>query len=336
VSAAPADQAAAVRRGAGLFRRRDRGVFAVEGADRVRWLDGMLTADVGALGPERSGCYGLLLTPKGRIVADLHLLQRGEVLWAETAAEAVGPVLARLEKYVIADEVRLSDIGASVARLSLEGPLAHEILDRALAGAPAPRLAPDTWGPATLAGVEVAVGAWGLAAEVGLQIFAPIQVGDEMAQALIAAGGDALVEAGPEALEILRVEAGVPRLGAELGEDVLPAEAHLLERAVSFSKGCYIGQEIVARVASQGRVSHLLVGFRFESGFIPAPDAEVRVDDRVVGEVTSACRSALAGEIGLGYVRRPHAEPGSQVLVGGRPAQIASLPFVAPAAAHPA
>jgi folate-binding protein YgfZ len=124
--------------------------------------------------------------------------------------------------------------------------------------------------------------------------------------------------------------------GAELGEDVLPAEARLLERAVSFSKGCYTGQEIVARVASQGQVAHLLVGFRFEEGFTPAPDAEVRVGDRVVGEVTSACQSALAGAIGLGYVRRPHAEPGSEVQVEGRTAEVASLPFVAPAARHSA
>jgi aminomethyltransferase len=336
MNATPARQAAAVRSGAGLFRRSDRGVFAVEGADRVRWLDGMLTADVGALGPEHSGCYALLLTPKGRIVADLHLLQRGDALWAETAAPAVGPVLARLQKYVIADDVLLSDIGASLSHLSLEGPRATEVLERALAAAPVPRLAADTWGPVTLAGEEVALGAWSTSGEAGFQILAPVGAGDAVAEALRVAGGDALVEAGPEAFEILRVEAGIPRLGAELGEDVLPAEARLLERAVSFSKGCYTGQEIVARVASQGQVAHLLVGFRFEHGRAPAPDAEVRVGERVVGEVTSACQSALVGAIGLGFVRRQHAEPGSEVQVEGRPARVVSLPFVEPSAKQPA
>jgi folate-binding Fe-S cluster repair protein YgfZ len=110
---------------------------------------------------------------------------------------------------------------------------------------------------------------------------------------------------------------------------VLPAEAHLIERAVSFAKGCYTGQEIVARLDARGQVQHLLVGLRFEDDGLPAPGAGVEVGGRRIGEVTSACRSAAAGAIGLGYVRRAQAAADTEVSVCGRPARVAALPFAA-------
>jgi tRNA-modifying protein YgfZ len=119
----------------------------------------------------------------------------------------------------------------------------------------------------------------------------------------------------------------VSRLGRELGEDVLPAEARLLERAVSFAKGCYTGQEVVARLASQGRPSHRLVGFRLPAGELPAGGTAVLAGGRRIGEVTSACVSPRAGAIALGYVRVPHDAPGTRVEVQGREARVADLPF---------
>jgi folate-binding protein YgfZ len=139
-----------------------------------------------------------------------------------------------------------------------------------------------------------------------------------------------LVVAGDEVLEVLRIEAGIPRLGAELDEEVLPAEAHLNERAISFDKGCYTGQEIVARIDSRGQVQHLLVGLRFEDDALPEPGAALEAEGRRIGEVTSVCRSADHGSIGLGFVRRSHAAEGSEVRVGsGRRARVAELPFAA-------
>ena len=137
------------------------------------------------------------------------------------------------------------------------------------------------------------------------------------------------MEAGEDVLELLRIEAGCPRLGAELDEDVLPAEAHLTERAVSFTKGCYTGQEIVARIESRGRVNHLLVGLAFEAE-TPALGAPLREGERQVGEVTSVCVSPQCGAIGLGYVRRALAEPGTRLECEGGSVQVAALPFVAP------
>jgi folate-binding protein YgfZ len=323
-----AGQAAAVRGSAGLFRLANRGLVAVEGADRVRWLNGMISNDVAALaaGPERSGCRALLLTPQGRIAADLQVLWREDALWLETASEAVAPLIERLDKYIIADAVSLADRSAAVARLGLEGPAAPAILQRAL-GAPL-RLAPDACADVRVAGAAAVVAAFGWTGEAAFQLFAPVEAGAAVATALAEAGaGEGLVEAGAEALEILRIEAGRPRFGADLDETVLPAEARL-EAAVSTTKGCYTGQEVVARLASQGQVAHRLVGLSSEGpGPLPV-GASVQAGDRRIGEVTSACVSPVAGPIALAYVRRPHEAPGTEVSVDGRTARVAALPFV--------
>jgi aminomethyltransferase len=330
VSLSAAEQAAAVRRSTGWFRLRERALLEVCGGDRVRWLNGMLSNDVAQLEPggARSGCYALLLTPKGHIAADLHVLQCGDVFWLELAADAAARVEARLEKYIIADDVRLADRSREFARLGLEGPRAADVVAPLLGGAPAP--APDSWVDATLGGARVVVAAFGWSGEPGYQLFVPAQAADAAAAALDAAvracGG---IEADAQALEVLRIEAGIPRLGAELDEDVLPAEAHLNERAVSFTKGCYTGQEIVARLDARGQVQHLLVGLRFEDDGLPAPGAGVEAGGRRIGEVTSACHSAAAGAIGLGYVRRAQAAADTEVSVCGRTARVAALPFAA-------
>jgi aminomethyltransferase len=326
-----ADLARAVHGGAGLFRRSDRGLIEVSGADRARWLNGMISNDVAALapGPERSGCQALLLTRQGRIVADLHVLLRGECFWLETAAAAVARIVAVLGRFIVADRVELRDASAEVERLGLEGPAASRVL-AAACGRP-DGLAPDAAAELEIAGVPIVAAAFGVGGGPARQLFVPAGSGDRVAAALETAGAPlGLVAAGDEVLEILRIEAGTPRLGAELSEEVLPPEARL-ERAVSRRKGCYTGQEVVERLASQGRPSHLLVGFRFEAGVPGALPAEVRGDGRKLGEVTSACVSPHQGAIGLGFVRAAHAEPGTRVEAGGRPARVAALPFVASA-----
>ncbi len=321
-----AEQVAAVRRGVGLFRLEERGLLRVVGGDRVRWLDGMLSNDVASLAPgtERSGCHALLLTRQGRIVADLHVLLRGQSVWLELPREALAHTREVLERFIIADDVALEDASNEVERISLEGPKADALV--------APRLAAHACCEPSLGGVAVVAAAYGLAG-TGRQLFVPAGSTETVVAALREAGaGAGLVEAGPETLEILRIEAGVPKLGAELDEQVLPAEARL-EGAVSSSKGCYTGQEVVARMASRSRVSHLLVGLCFD-GPAPAPaGSSLEHEGRSVGEITSACVSPTAGSIALGFVRRAHAEPGSRLQAGGRAARVARLPFVAPGSA---
>jgi len=339
----PQECAAAARRGAGLFDLPHRSVLAVEGRDARRWLNGMVSNDVSGLEPRApevrasdglgsqeagpSGadaaapahCHACLLTPIGRIVADLHVVARPEGFWLDLERPALGDVAARLEKYVIAEDVAVREAG--LARLALEGPAAP-----AIARAARPALA--------AAGAETADYAFG--GGPGVQLFVPPEGRDAVLAALREAGaGRGLVEGGPEALEILRVEAGVPRLGAELGEDVLPPEAGL-DAAISTTKGCYTGQEVVARIRSRGQVKHRLVGLRLEpadagdGSALPEPETAIEADGRRVGELTSAVVSPAAGPIALGFVTRPHDAPDTSVRVGGRAARVAALPFVPP------
>jgi folate-binding protein YgfZ len=327
VSAGPT--VTAVRRGAGLFRLGDRGLIAVEGGDRTRWLDGMVSNDVASLaeGPETSGCYATLLTRQGRIVADLHALWRPDALWLELAAEATAGVIAHLEKFIVADDVGLVDRSAATTRLALEGPGAPEVLARAL-GAPL-ALASDACAEVSLAGGVWLVARFGWSGGPGFQLFGDPAIAEAGIAALMEAGESlGLVEADPAALEILRIEAGVPRFGAELDDSVLPPEARL-ERAISTTKGCYTGQEVISRIASQGKVGHILVGLSSEGDETLVPGAALEEDGRKVGEITSACLSPSAGSIALAFVRRSHDAAGTSLEVAGRRVRVSRLPFPA-------
>jgi folate-binding protein YgfZ len=328
----PVDFAAAVRRGAGLFALAGRGIVEVAGEDRVRWLDGMLTNDVRRLAPdpERSGCRALVLTRKGGIVADVRVWLRPEAFWLETDAAALPGLLDHLRALVVADDVELRPLGSAVALLALEGPVAEAVLARAAKSAPA--LAEGAVGCAEIAGTSVAVAAYGASGERALRIAVAAEAAPSVAEALAAVGRPlGLLPGSDEAFEILRIEAGTPRFGAEIGPEVLPAEAGL-EAAIAFDKGCYTGQEIVARVGSRGRIRRRLVGLRLAGGPAPAPGDPIEAGGAQVGEVTSGCVSPACGACGMGFVRLPHDAPGTELRVAGRPARVAALPLAGPGA----
>jgi folate-binding protein YgfZ len=323
----PFDEVRAVREGAGLFAL-ERGVVGVRGADRLRFLQGQLSNDVVALDPAgpRLGCHALVLTPQGRIVAEVHVVARPDELWLETDLASVTGLVERLARYVIADRVELADRSAGFARLGIEGPRAREVVAEGL------RLDVRSGAGAVtrVAGAEVVVAPFGWSGEDAYQLFLPPSAEDDVAAALRGAGA---VPASLAALEILRVEAGRPRSGAELSQQSLPAEVGLVEAAVSFTKGCYTGQEVVARMHSRGRVGHHLVGLRLAVGeeeALPAPGAALLHDGARIGELTSAVRSPLAGAIALGFVRSGHHAPGTELRLDGRAVRIATLPFVTP------
>jgi folate-binding protein YgfZ len=315
--------ARAVRRGAGLFELGDRALLEVAGGDRVRWLQGQISNDVTALAPGE-GCYATVLTVKGRIVADLHVLAREDAFWLETGAEALEAVRTRLDRYIVADDVTLADASDRFARLALEGARAGAVLE-AVGVAPPPA---DGASAARIADRDVVVWAFGFGNEPAYQLLVAPDAADAVRGALLAAGEpEGLVPADAEALETLRVESGVPRLGRELDEEVFPAEARL-DRAISTTKGCYTGQEIVERIRSRGAVNYRLVGLRFE-GAPPPPDTELRdADGKRVGEITSVARSPEAGAIGLGYLRCELEAPGTEVRAGEVTARVAALPFL--------
>jgi folate-binding protein YgfZ len=327
-----ADEVRSARTTAALFTLEDRGVVEVRGRDRVRFLQGQLTNDVAGLDPAgaRSGCHALVLTPQGRIVADLHVLARPDAIWLETDRAAVPALIARLAKYVIADDVAIADHSTAWVRFGVEGPRAAELAAAAAGVRIEPE--PDACVAVPIAGVDAVVAAFGWSGEPALQWLVPAAARAAAATELEASArrsGAALASA--EALEVLRIEAGIPRFGAELGEQTLPAEVHLVERAVSLTKGCYTGQEIVARMQSRGRVGHLLVGLSCvpASGSLPAPGTALWRAGSRVGEITSAACSPTAGAIALGFVRAAHAEPGTRFdLEDGTTTAIVPLPFV--------
>lgn len=341
-----AETVATVRRGAGLFPMHSRGLLEVRGEDRVRWLDGMISGDVEALanGPEGSGCYATLLTNKGAIVADLHVGRFGEVFWLESARSQIANIKESLERFIVADDVELIDQSDGFVAWGLEGPSAEvllgALLEKKVEEANVLPLA-NQWCEVKCAGVTTWIGAFGMSGERAFQLRVAAEQGDVLKQSILAAAADAQNPTGEliefavgdaTALEVLRVEGGIPALETEL-LGVLPPEARL-EHAIATAKGCYVGQEIVARLRSRGQVNHLLVGLRFEADASPPErETELRVGDRKTGRVTSSVSSPSRGQIALGFVRREHSEAGTRVVFDGGEAVVSALPFVEPTVA---
>ncbi len=294
-----------------LYALPERSVLACSGEDRVQWLDGMVSNDVATSGAG-AVLQALVLTREGRIVSDPWVLVHEDALWLELEAAALQKTRAHLEKFIIADDVALEDAGARLARFSLDGPGAGEAL-RAAGAEALPEAGAHV--SALVAGHRLTLAGYGFAGAPAFQIFADAGAREALQDALCKLPGVAPGDAGR--FECRRIEAGTPRFGFELDESVLPAEARL-EAAVSESKGCYTGQEVVARMRSRGRVGHLLVGLRFAGERLPAAGASLALSGEdgaagpgpVVGEVTSAVLSPECGAIGLGFVRAQHAEAG--------------------------
>ncbi len=322
-----AEIVAATRSSAGLFVMEERAVLEVRGDDRVRWLDGMISGDVRALaaGDEGSGCYATLLTNRGAIVADLHVGRLGDCFVLESRRDQLPNILETLTRFIIADDVTLQSLGEDLEALGLEGPLAAQVLSATVGSEVA--LAAEEWAALEIDGRRAWVGAFGFSGETGFQIHVAREDRPAVEAAFDAAGkAYDLVRGDATALEVMRIEAGIPALGSELDEDVFPAEARL-ERAISTSKGCYVGQEIVARLRARGQVNHLLVGLRIEGAALPEVDATLSTEERRTGQITSTAVSPVHGPIALGYVRREHAAVGTRVEFEGGAARIAALPF---------
>ena len=300
-----------LREECGLLER-ERGAIDVLGPDGAEYLQGQLTNDVEALGVGE-GQYAALLDRKGHMQTDLRVLRVGEdAILLDTEAPAKDAALRHLTMYSIGRDVQVGDATAERAFVSLIGPRAAEI-----AGTPP---LPEFANEATkLASVDVvAVGT-----REGIDILFPATERERVIAALTDAGA---VEVSPEAVEILRVEAGVPRFGAEMDAGTMPAEASIVDDAVSFTKGCYIGQETVARLHYKGKPNKHLRGLRLSGA--AAPGAALRLGDKEVGTLGGAVVSPAHGPIGLAIVRR-EAEPGTELAVGedGVTAEVVALPF---------
>ncbi len=301
-----------LREECGLLDRSERGKLAVSGPDAVEYLQGQLTNDVEALEPG-DGQYAALLDRKGHMQADMRVLRpAAEEIWLDTEPEALEATRRHLQMYSIGREVEVADVSAERAILSLIGPRSVEVAGTAA-------LPQNACEGTSFAGVDcLAVGTAG-----GIDLIAAAADSERLAEALLGAGAVAVSAA---AVEILRIESGAPRFGAEMGTATMPAEAGIVEDSISFTKGCYIGQETVARLHYKGRPNRHLRGLKLSA---PAdPGAALRLGEKEVGRLGSAAVSPAFGAIGLAILRR-EAEPGAELAVGedGVTAQVVDLPF---------
>jgi folate-binding protein YgfZ len=297
----------------GLVDRSERGKLALTGSEAKSFLQGQVTNDVERLAPGE-GCYAAFLTPKGKMLGDLRILDTGEELLLDTERLSLQALFNMIRRFSIGYDVQLHKRTLECGLLSLLGPEADGVAP--VQGVPSIEHAHAA---RLVAGLPTRV----VRTHVGVDLLCRAEDAEALRLALEDNGAIAVSD---EVAECLRVEQGRPRYGIDLDDSVIPQEAGLNERAVSFTKGCYVGQETVARLHYRGKPNRHLRGLLLSG---PASqDDELMLGERVVGRVTSIVESPRFGPIALALVRR-EAEPGATVAVGknGSTAQVVALPF---------
>jgi aminomethyltransferase len=317
----PADELAALRNGCGVFALPWRSQINVTGKDRVRWLHNMVTNTVRDLAVNR-GNYNFVLNAQGRILGDMYIFNRGESLLLETDTRQVETLIATMKKFIIMDKVELNPANASLTALGICGPEASKVL--AAAGIEATGLSPLEMRDLVIDGVPVTLVSGRDKKPGWYELWLDQSHAQDFWSKLTGAGAQ---PAGAEALEMWRVLHGIPHYGQDIRERDLPQETAQMD-ALHFTKGCYIGQEIVERIRSRGHVHRQFTGFEFADA-VPAI-ATGEPDRRAPAEITSLARIPTAsGEknIGLGYCRREVMGAGPQIDLNGVAAKVVDLPF---------
>jgi folate-binding protein YgfZ len=322
----------AVRERAGLIDRSERGKIEMTGKDRATFLHGLVTNDVKGLAPGQ-GAETALLDTHGKVTALFVVHALDDRLVLETDRPLAEPLRAAIDRYHFSEHVELEDVSGASGILTVAGPHARKAVEAAL-GRELPDLRRWQHLTAPWEGEELRIVRAEESGEEGYDLWAPVAGLAPLWDRLRDAGARPV---GREAWDVLRVEAGVVRYGIDVDPSTLLLEAPLSE-AYSLTKGCYVGQEVVARITYRGHVNRKLVGFRFADARVPPPGAAVSVEGQAVGRITSSVLSpALGVALALGFLRREHLEPGTRVEVQGREgplaAEVAALPFYHRAAA---
>jgi folate-binding protein YgfZ len=323
--------------GCGVYDLSWRAKIAVTGGDRVRWLNGMATNNVRDLAPGH-GVYAFLLNAQGRIQADLYVFQRGDSLLVDTELGQREKILQLFDHYIIADDVEITDISDKLSALGLTGPDSRRVLEST--GIAVPDLAYLQFADVTwqCAGVQKTITLLrsGEEARESWQIWIAPEHRDELWGALLKPGADAGARpTGTTALNLFRISRGIPQFGVDIRERDLPQETGQA-RALNFTKGCYLGQEIVERIRSRGAVHRQFTAFAVE-GTPPEPGAKILArgskeenqEEKEVGEITSSAILPLSGgdrPAALGYLRREAA--GRDLRAGTAKLKPASLPII--------
>ncbi|MBI2896342.1 MAG: folate-binding protein YgfZ [Deltaproteobacteria bacterium] len=281
-----------VRQGVALFVLDPLGVLCVSGEDRLSWLNGMVTNDVERGLAPGGRLEAAIVDVRGKLRAMVDLWRREDDVLLVTERERIAVLGESLGKMIVMEDVVLDDVSGDFTVLTVQGPGAAGVVDRArLKGCPADRTGSG--------GVDLVVSTAGL---------------PEAQEALAAAGARA---ASLEALELLRIEAGIPRWGADVTEEMFPQEARIEDRRVSFQKGCYVGQEVVVRLQLRGHANRLLCRLDLGDAEPPTRGVPVRRNDTEVGQVTSSARGPISGRtVALALLRREASAPGTVLDVG--------------------
>jgi folate-binding protein YgfZ len=322
----PAAEHEAVRERAGVIDRSERGKIEVTGKDRATFLHGLVSNDVKGLAPGQ-GRETALLDVHGKITALLVVHCVPDHLVLETDRRLTEPLISTIDRYLFSERAELEDVTPAWGILTVAGPAARKLVEQAI-GAAVPDL--SRWQHVVLSreGTDVRVVRAEETGEEGYDLWAPTEGLDRLWERLREAGARPV---GREAWEVLRVEAGIVRYGVDVDASTLLLEAPLPE-SYSLNKGCYLGQEVIARITYRGHVNRKIVGFRFVDGRVPPAGAPVLAGGREAGRITSAVLSpALGVALALGFLRREHQEPGARVEVQGGdgllPAEVVELPF---------
>lgn len=298
------DQYAAARNSAVIADRSAGGTVVVAGSDRRSFLHALLTNDIASLVPGK-GTYTAYLTPQGRMICDMRVVETGAAIVLGVEQDVAAPLTERLETLIFSEDVQVTNATGEFRELCVIGPGAAHLLE-VTTGIPAGSLLSE-YDAVTSPWLVVRDDTYGVP---GFDICAAAPDADTLRHTLIAGGA---VPADAGTLETLRIEAARPRFGVDMFTDTIPLEAGIEDRAISFTKGCYVGQEVIVRVMHRGhgRVARRLVRLLVE-GLVPRPQDAVLSGDREVGEITSAAESPEAhGPLAFAYVRRDCAAPGT-------------------------
>ena len=322
-----------VRSAAGLIDLSHRALLQCTGADRLSFLQGMLSNDLRSLQPF-DGQYATILTQQGKVVADVRVLCSLNSFYLDCWENLKGKTLDHLNRYLVADEVEITDRSPEYTMLSVQGPNAGDLVRTLTESSELPhRLRQHAM--VTIQGAAVCVVRDSDSGEPGFDLIIPRTHLLTIAQSLTETAKQfAAAWVGENAHDVLRIEAGVPRYGIDFSEDHLLLEVGL-DDAVSFTKGCYLGQEVVERIRSRGHVNKRLVGLRLASNEHLSPGDLILAGDKETGQITSWTDSpALGATIALGYVHKDHWHTGTAVGIRHEAklfaATVADLPFVKP------
>jgi len=290
------------------------GVVKLTGAERVSWLQGMITNDVQKLAPG-TGCYAAHLTPQGKIVAQMHVLMDEDALWLSLERAATPKLIAAFDKLLIMEDVQVADVSEEYSILGVLGPKAAAALDSWLGE---PLNLDGRYSHRRSGDCRIVV------SDLGYDVWVPRGQADKVLR-LLAGSGATAIDHGT--WDVLRTEAGLPVYGVDIDETTTMPE--IGETGINYDKGCYIGQEVVAKVKYIGHVNRRFVGLTISKNELPELKSAIRKGGREVGYITTTLFSpALNKPIALGFVSRAAYAPGSEVEVGTASATIVGLPFV--------